>query len=294
MSMVVIPYPGNEQLAQRLCADLRTELLSLELRHFPDDEVYLRVAGTVGARTVIVACGLDRPNDKSIGLFLLASTLRDLGARKVVLVAPYLPYLRQDKAFQAGESVSARYFARFLSSAFDGLMTVDPHLHRIQNLSEVYSIPTQVVHAAPAISAWIAANLKSPLLIGPDSESEQWVREIAQGVGCPFVVLEKRRHGDRDVAIALPNIGRLRDRTAVLVDDIISTGSTMLATVRHLRNAKAQAPVCIAVHAIFAGDAYAQLSAAGAARIVSCNTITHASNGIDVNRLLVQAIAEMR
>jgi ribose-phosphate pyrophosphokinase len=133
---------------------------------------------------------------------------------------------RQDRRFQPGEAVTSTYFAKILSSQIDWMVTVDPHLHRRSSLAEIYSIPTQVMHAAPLISDWIRNEVKKPLLIGPDSESEQWVAAVARDAVAPHLVLQKVRHGDRDVEISVPEVARWRDHIPVLVDDIVSTGRT--------------------------------------------------------------------
>jgi ribose-phosphate pyrophosphokinase len=154
-------------------------------------------------------------------------------------------------------------------------VTVDPHLHRYHYLSEVYRIPTRVVPAAPAIAAWISAHVTRPMLVGPDAESAQWVAQVAAGAGCPYTVLSKVRSGDREVAVSAADAAALHGYTPVLVDDIISTARTMMAAVRQLQAAGLPPPVCIGVHALFAGDAYEALQAAGPARIVTCDTVPH-------------------
>lgn len=290
MPHIVLAYPGNERLADALAEHLGAETLPLEFRHFPDGEIYLRVQGRVEGKAVIVACGLDRPGDKVVGLYLLASTLRDLGAKRIVLAAPYLSYMRQDQRFHEGEAVSARYFSRFLSSFVDALVTVDPHLHRIRDLGQIYTIPSRVVAAAPAMSAWIGKNVEAPVLIGPDSESEQWVSQVAAGARCPFVVLDKIRHGDHQVEVSLPDIDKLRGKTPVLVDDIISTARTMIAATEHVVSAGLSRPLCVGVHAIFAGSAYEDLLASGAARVITCNTVPHPTNAIDVYQDLAESV----
>ena len=110
---------------------------------------------------------------------------------QVGLVAPYLAYMRQDRRFKPGEAVTSREVAQLLSGAFDWLVTVDPHLHRYTSLAEIYRIPTHVTHAAPLISQWIKANVPRALVIGPDSESEQWVSAVASEAGAPFTVLRE-------------------------------------------------------------------------------------------------------
>jgi ribose-phosphate pyrophosphokinase len=198
--------------------------------------------------------------------------------------------MRQDTQFKAGESLTSQHFAEFVGSLVDSLVTVDPHLHRIKTLSEIYRIRTEVVHAAPLIGQWIRANVSLPLLIGPDEESVQWVAAVAQAAGAPHIVLKKVRRGDRIVEVSVPQIESWRGHTPVLVDDIASTARTMIETVKHLRSAMARAPLCIAVHPIFTGSAYEDLMAAGAAQIVSCNTINHVSNAIDVHPMLAQTL----
>jgi ribose-phosphate pyrophosphokinase len=130
------------------------------------------------------------------------------------------------------------------------------------------------------------------VLIGPDSESEQWVAAVAAGAGAPHVVLQKERLGDRNVQVSVPNAAALRGRTPVLVDDIISTGRTMIETVRHLRGLELTAPICLGIHAVFAEGALAELRAAGASRIVTTNTIAHETNAIDVTPIVAAAVKE--
>ncbi len=113
--------------------------------------------------------------------------------------------------------------------------------------------------------------------------------DVASRAGTPYVVLTKTRRGDRDVEVSLPDVERWRDRTPILVDDIVSTARTMIATVGHLLRAGMKPPVCIGVHAVSATKAYDDLVASGAARVVTCNTIPHASNEIDVSGALAAA-----
>ena len=180
-----------------------------------------------------------------------------------------------------------------MSSFLDGLVTVDPHLHRIRHLGDIYSIPTKVAAAAAAIAQWLLHNQPNSLLIGPDEESEQWVSRIAREAGCPYLVLTKERLGDRKVALRLPEMEQHREHQPVLIDDIIASAGTMIETVGRLRQAGLPAPTCIGVHPIFAGSAYQDLIQAGAARVLSCNSISHVSNAIDLHGRIAEALAEL-
>lgn len=277
---VVVAMPGNEPLANELAALLSLERGAATVRRFPDAESYVRIESPVGARAALIVCTLDRPDDKLVPLLLLAAALREAGARSVGLVAPYLPYMRQDQRFQPGETVSAQHVGAWISQCVDWLVTVDPHLHRIADLSQVYSIPSRVVHAAGSVAQWIQAHVRDALLVGPDEESAQWVGAVAKDAHAPFVVLSKARRGDRDVEVSVPDLEHWRSHTPVLVDDIVSTARTMIETVGHLRQAGLAAPVCVAIHPVFAQTAFEDLRAAGAGEIVSCDTIRHPSNRI--------------
>lgn len=290
MTAFLLALPGNGALAGALARELAWPLGSLAARRFPDGETYLRIESECAERSVALICTLDRPDEKVLPLLFAADVLRDLGATRVGLVAPYLAYMRQDRRFQPGEAVTSCSFAKLVSSHFDWLVTIDPHLHRLRTLDEIYSIPTRVVRATPALGAWVAENIERPLLIGPDSESAQWAADVAARAAAPYLVLEKRRHGDRDVEVAVPDIEQYRDRTAVIVDDIISSARTMAAAVKHLRAAGMAPPVCLGVHAVFASDAQRALDDAGAGLVVTTDSIPHGSNRIPIAGLLAPAV----
>ena len=189
--------------------------------------------------------------------------------------------------------MSAQVFPRLLGRALDWLVTVDPHLHRIHDLSEVYPIPTRVVHAAEAVAAWIGANVERPLLVGPDEESAQWASDVAERAGAHAIVLDKVRRGDREVEVSAPDVGGWRDCTPVLLDDIISTGRTMSETLRHLGAAGMRPAVCIGVHGLFAEGAVEELGAAGAAQVVTCDSVAHPTNQISLAGALAGAVEEL-
>lgn len=288
---IVLHFPDDLIVACKLADVLGAEHAEIGLRQFPDGESQVVLPESPAGRAVIVCCSLVRPDPKLAPLLFAADAARDLGAQQVGLVAPYLAYMRQDRRFQAGEAITSRTFARLLSSSFDWLATVDPHLHRYAALDEIYTIPSRVIHAAPLIGRWIGANVSNPLILGPDAESEQWVAEVAKDIGAPYAVFTKTRLGDRSVRIDPPDLGRHVGRQPVLVDDIVSSGRTLIEAARCLASLHFAKPVCVVTHALFAEDAYAALSHA-AASIVSCNSVMHPSNAIDVSTALGMATNE--
>ncbi len=286
---LVVALPGSSGLATALARSLRCECIELALHQFPDGETLVRLDAPVKGRSVVFAGSLDQPDARTLALLFAADTARELGALKVGLVAPYLAYMRQDKRFQPGEAVTSRSYARLLSNALDFLVTVDPHLHRWRSLDDIYTIPTAVVPAAPLIARWLARNVAQPLLIGPDSESAQWVAQVARLADAPWAVMAKTRRGDRDVTVKLARTEPWPGRVPVLLDDIVSTGQTLVAATAALTKIGLPAPVCIAVHALFDTLAMARLKAAGVRRIVSCDSIAHSSNAIRLHTPLAQA-----
>ncbi len=298
---VVIAMPGGSAQAELLAHELACDLVVPEVRRFPDGELYVRIERSLAGHDAILVGSLyPDPAEQFLTAAFLAANARDRGAHAVGLVAPYLAFMRQDIEFKPGEGITSRYFARMVSSTVDWLVTVDPHLHRHSTLEGLYTIPTTIARSAPAIASWIQSEIKQPYLIGPDAESVQWVRAIAETCGAPFVILEKTRRGDRDVSIDLRNAsallrapaepglassppqGGINGHTPVLIDDIVSTGKTMIEATRQLRAAGIAAPLCVAIHAVFADNVLDELMTAGAAGIVSCDTIVHASNRICV------------
>lgn len=287
---LIFALPGNETFARQLADATGWELGTLETRRFPDGETYVRIFSDVKDKAVDLVSTLARPDDGFLRLIFAADAARDLGAREVNLIAPYLSYMRQDRRFQPGEAVTSKIFARLVSSSFDRLITVDPHLHRYPALSALYTIPTDTLHAAPLLADWIASEVEKPLIVGPDEESEQWVSAIAARIGAPHAVLRKVRHGDRDVDIALPDLSEWRGRQPVLADDIASSGHTLIEAARQLPLQGFARPVVAVVHGIFAEDSFQRLAPL-CDRIVSSDSVPHESNAVELAPMIAEAIA---
>jgi len=201
MKTILFSLPGNQELTELLAKKMKAEIGECNIRKFPDGESYTRILSDVKDKCVVLVCTLHDPDEKLLPLYFLSQTAKSLGAECTCLVAPYLAYMRQDKIFNEGEGVTSTFFGKLISGFADTITTVDPHLHRIHSLGEVYSIPNRVIHAADEISKYIKENIHNPVLIGPDSESEQWVADVAEKAEAPFTVLQKTRHGDRDVEV---------------------------------------------------------------------------------------------
>ncbi|KAF1705161.1 ribose-phosphate diphosphokinase [Pseudoxanthomonas kaohsiungensis] len=293
MTRVLMPFPADAALASTMNQAMQARIAPVAWRHFPDGESLVTLDDALAGADVALLASLRNADALALPLRFAARTAREFGARSVGLIAAYLGYMRQDTRFHRGEAVSTPLFAQFLEEAFDWLVTVDPHLHRVERLQSLYRIPTVHVSATPAVARWIAETVPDAVLIGPDSESEQWVADIAALSGMPYQVLAKERHGDYDVRVSLPDPAAVAGRTPVLIDDIVSSGHTILETLAHLRRLSLPSPLLVAIHPVFAGDAYARLQEAGLARIVSTDTISHPSNAIALGADLAAAASTL-
>jgi len=292
MSRALLAFDDEEALAQRLATALGCTLALIERHRFPDGETRLRLPHTLPPQVVLLR-GLQDPNAKLTELLLAAGGARELGARQLMLVAPYLAYMRQDLAFNPGEVVSQRVLGRLLADAFDAVITVDPHLHRVSTLDEV--LPGRrgiALSAAPLLGAHVARAVPGALLLAPDEEAGQWVRAAALAQGLDHAVCHKHRHGDREVDVALPAVD-VSGRAVVLLDDMASTGRTLIAAAQGAL-ARGAVSVDVAVtHGLFIGDALQQVHAAGVRHVWSSDSVAHPSNAVSLAPLLATAVGQL-
>lgn len=289
-SQLVFGFPEYREPAQRLAQAAGLAYADVQVHRFPDGESKVRLPATLPEKLILCRT-LDRPNSKLIELELATATARELGARHLTLVAPYLCYMRQDMAFQSGEAVSQRIIGNLLAVQFDRVITVDPHLHRVHTLRE--AVPAEEAIALSAtvpMAEYLAGRVQDPFLIGPDEESEQWVKTIAERHHFDYAVAHKQRHGDSEVRITLAD-RNYRDRNIVFVDDMISTGHTLAEAVQRVSVHHPASISVLVTHALFSGDALARLQAAGVSHICSTDSVLHATNRLRLDSLLAAALS---
>ena len=295
MKRLIYALPGNDDFADLIALRSRCQRKGVQVHGFPDGESRVTVEEPPANADIVVVCTLDHPDAKLVPLLMVADTLRGYRPRRIVLVAPYLPYMRQDARFHPGEAVSATLFGTWLATHFDAIVTVDPHLHRLATLAQVGMTSGLVAHAAPAIAAWIQRQAQRVLVIGPDEESRAWVSDVASRLHAPCVVAHKVRDDDTHVRIALPpEAGELlHDRTPVFIDDIAASGRTMSECIQEVTRLGAEAPICVAIHGVLAPGAREAIVQAGAACFVTTNTIDNPDARIDVTGSVVQGLESL-
>jgi len=229
---------GGRVLAALIARQLGLKATQVETRRFPDGEKYLRVGEDVADQDVVIIQSIHhQPDELLFEYFLLCDTVKDLGAKRVVAVFPYFAYARQDSRFNPGEAVSFRTVAKLLEDVGTAeLFSIDMHQHRVGRASDVFKIPAHNLTAAPLLAEYVKSNvaLERAIVVGPDEESEQWASAAAKVLGADHDVLEKKRLGDEKVEITTRSLAA-RGRDVLIIDDIISTGGTIIEAAKILK-----------------------------------------------------------
>ena len=292
-ALAVQAFAHSERAARALADALGAPFDPIGLHVFPDEEILPAVPAP--ARTVIVYEPLDHPNSKLIRLLLTADAWRRSGVERLVLVAPYLCYLRQDAVFAPGQPLSRDVIGGLLGPRFDRIVTVDAHLHRTEDISAVFGgARVDNLSAAPALAEAIGGAGAAPLVLGPDRESAPWVQALAALLGGDSVVLSKTRIGDGMVEFDFGDLGRVEGRRVVIVDDVCSSGGTVLRLAARLSQAGAARIEFAVVHALFGEAVRRRMGEAGIARVVSTDSITHPTNAAPLAGLLAAALKDER
>ncbi len=273
---------ASPSLAKRLAKSAQAELLRPIVQRFPDGEIYVRLQADLEGKEVAVVQSLSPPqNDHLMELLLLLDLVRDLKAKKILAIVPYLAYARQDRRFQEGEALSVKSVADLLSRRIHKLLTVDAHS---QLALSYFSCEIEEVRALPYLGKkMLDLNLRDPLFLAPDEGSAKRVEEAAREAGADFDFLEKERISPTEVRIK-PRELKTSGRDVVIMDDIISTGGTVLEACKCIRGARRIWVCC--VHGLFVGDSVEKLRKAGVERIVSSDSVETSYSQISLAPLI--------
>lgn len=291
---VIYTFSDGWNQAQALAEKCGAALGLIDVHRFPDGESLITAPPEARAAggTVALYRSLYDPNAKLTEVMLAAQAIRTLGAKTLILIAPYLPYMRQDKAFAPGQAVSQSALGAYLGGIFDTIVTIEAHLHRTSSLDHVFA-PAQVlvIGAGHAIAQSLRNHTSIPtVVVGPDEESEHLIKEVVEILGTSWFTARKVRHGDNDVKVTLPPDLKIEGHPVVIVDDIISSGGTVAELAKALKHAGAGAISAYAVHALFDQRAAFVMRRAGVSEIKSMSTIPHTTNAIDIVDLLCGAL----
>lgn len=291
---ILIGFQDGEALASTLSTRLGLPMHRVALHRFPDGESLVRLEAA--PERAIIVRSLHQPNDKLVELQFLAGALRERGAQELTLVAPYLAYMRQDIEFRPGEVVSQRIMGRWLGGLFDRIVTVEPHLHRTHDLNHVFpDCRSAALTAGPLLGRWARAQGADSTwtILGPDEESEPLVQGAAEAANVPGIVGLKVRRGDHDVSVGLPEGTDLTGRTVLFVDDIVSSGGTLIDAAKVAYAHGAARVLAATVHAVFPMERLAAFKAAGIESVVSADGIPHPTNAIGLTDLIADCLATL-
>ena len=292
---LLLGFPESYEEAKELAGVVGIPYADIHIHRFPDGESKLTLPVNMieQCTEVLIYRSLDHPNEKLVELLLATEGVKSFGVKKQTLIAPYLSYMRQDKAFNPGEVISQQVIGKLLAAYFDAVITVDSHLHRIQHLSQAIPIKQAInLSATEPMARFLKQQLDKPFVVGPDEESQQWVEAIALPEKLDFAIAKKQRKGDRDVVIQLPPAD-YNARHIVLVDDIASSGQTLIQTVRQLKQHTTKSISVLVTHAFFKDDSIQQLREEGVINIWSCNSVKHTSNAVSLTPLLADCIKRL-
>ena len=287
--MVVIAGSASPKISAGLAKQLGQPLIKPELTRFPDGELYVRIDGKLEGEHAIVVQSIPYPqNDNLVELCLLLDLVKDLGASRVTGVVPYLAYARQDKRFKPGEAISVRTVCKLIERAgASDVFTVDVHEEEVMRN---FAIPAYNLTAMPSIGKYLVKlGLRDPIIIAPD----QWASPLAKRVAVELMAdhdyFEKRRMTPTQVEVR-PKRLSAAGRDVVIVDDIISTGGTIIEAARILKKQGSRRLYAACTHPVFAGKALKKVLAAGVRKVVATDTIEHRTSVVSVAPVIAEAL----
>ncbi len=271
--MIIVGGTATNGIDERLSKLLGARLIKVEHRVFPDGESYVRIPSSLSGEEVVLVQTTQPPQDKNLmELFLMVEALRDVGASRVTAVVPYIAYSRQDRRFLDGEAISIKTVLNVMRSlGVSALITVEPH-H--QESLDYFGGEVRVVDPIPSLAKEVKKFVKNPFVLGPDRGAMGRAERLAKELGCRYSFLEKER--DRhtgEIRVRAGNLGSLKGYDVVLVDDIISTGGTLVEATKIAQSLGAETVSAVAVHLLLVNGAYNRLREAGIKEIVGVNTV---------------------
>lgn len=286
----VFAFPDSQAGAKALAKVLNVPLGIIDVHTFPDGETMPQLPFKAG--DAILYRPLHHPNSKIFEVVQVLSALHDTGALKISFVCPYLPYMRQDKIFHEGQPLSQAVFARVISPWVHILIAVEPHLHRSHSMKSVFpDVTGTALSGGLALAEYYKTQGfdKNAIVLGPDEEAWHTAKPFAEALGLDWTVAEKKRHGDREVVVTLED-GQFKGRPVIIVDDVISSGMTIVKAAREARQAGANSVEAAGVHALFDKKAEAAFKDAGIKSVISCDGVPHPSNKAPLAPLIARAL----
>jgi len=280
--MIIIGGTATNGIDENLSKIVKAPLIKVEHKVFPDGESYIRIPQRVSDEEVYVVQSLYPPQDKHlIELLLILETLTDMKNDKITAIIPYLAYARQDRRFKEGEAVSIKTVLNAIQrSGANSLIVIEPH--KAEELS-YFNGEIKVADPTPEIAKEIERKVEKPFVLAPDRGALERAKRLANELQCEYAFIEKERDRDTgEVRIKnLPDI-KVKDMDVILIDDIISTGGTMIQAAQASYNLGAKKVIAAAFHALFIENAYERMMNSGIKEVITTNTLPQDPNKVTI------------
>jgi ribose-phosphate pyrophosphokinase len=283
---MIVPGSESQALGAALAAETGGSLAAVDYERFPDGELMasVDVPDDVDRAVVVAATTTDAAH---VELLQLQDAVREAGVDEVVTVIPYMGYGRQERAFEAGQPVSARAVARAVSTGTDRVVLVNPHE---ASVTDFFDVPCTVVDAAAQLADPLPVGLTDPLFLSPDAGATDLAESARDAYGRGDVdYFEKVRHSGTEVEIT-PSDAAVEGRDVVVVDDIVATGSTMSESIGVLNDRNADAVFVACLHPLFARNARTKLERAGVTAIYATDTVERDVTATSVASVVADAL----
>ena len=285
----VISGKTSEDLARKLSKKIKANLVKSEIKVFPDGENKITLIGKISKKKSVVVQSMYPPVDTNLVQALSLITKAKENSSEVIVVIPYMGYARQDREFLPGEIVTMKVLGKlFKSAGASKIIVVD--IHSSIGL-KYFSIKTKNVTAIPDLVGFFKKlSLKNPLIVSPDQGGKERAKEFAKEFNSDYIALEKTR--DRKtgkVKIKTKNL-EVKNRDLILVDDIISTGGSIIKATQFLKKQKCKRIYVACTHALLMNDAEKKIKKAGVTSIISTNTIPGKTSKVDISKTIAKAI----
>jgi len=286
----VISGSSSEDLAKKVAKKLRANLIKSQLKIFPDGESKITLNEKPQKNKIIVIQSTYPPVDeKLIQTLAIISKAKEYGT-EVIVVIPYMGYARQDREFLPGEVITMKVIANlFKSVGTSKIIVVD--IHSLLGL-KYFKIKTKNVSAIPDLAKYISKlKLKNPLVVSPDKGGKDRAKEFAKILNVEYIFLDKERNRKTGkVKIKSTNFDQIAGRDLILVDDMISTGGSIIKATEFLKKQKCNRVFVACTHALLRNDAENKIKKAGVTKIISTNTIPGNTSLVDISGTIVKAI----
>jgi|SRR3989344_3208680 len=284
--MIIAAFPDVVPIGKKVAAALKAKFEEIRVHKFPDNEFNIKFKNNPkGKKVVVINSIFNETNQKLVETLLAGGVAKDYGAKKIILVATYLPYMRQDTHFSNYDSFSAKHMLEIFAD-FDKIIAIDPHLHRIKNMHYL-SDRAESITADDVIADYIKKRFKGDFeIIGPDEESQQWSAKIAKILKKKVVILHKDRFGDSRIKQVSFNFDK--NKNYIIIDDIISTGKTIAGVLGMIEKRGAKKIVCIGIHGLLTNGADKLIKKY--AELITTNTISGKYSRIDVSPAIIERL----